>query len=156
MLGETSQVQQLHIALGAGPSEALGEEVRLQRDALGGDVHPKLGLPWLRYGSALLREVEESVAGAETLGERAEELDEDLEVAWGHRPGKRWRQRGHREQLGGFQGYDSRDTTGGGHVRGKTGKTDMTSKGRATAQDHYCTQSESSTRFRIEEKWLFG
>ncbi|CAL1135965.1 unnamed protein product [Cladocopium goreaui] len=44
-------------------SEVLGEEVRFQRDALGCDVHPDLGKPWFRYGSALLKEIEESVTG---------------------------------------------------------------------------------------------
>ncbi|CAL1135966.1 unnamed protein product [Cladocopium goreaui] len=86
-------------------SEVLGEEVRFQRDALGCDVHPDLGKPWFRYGSALLKEIEESVTGEGVPGgpdsaevaeevilgsldgpdescERLEELEEDLEVAW--------------------------------------------------------------------------
>eukprot|EP00913_Durusdinium_trenchii_P024962 g23429.t1 len=92
--------------------EARAEEVQRLRDALGSDVHPQLGLPWLRYGSALLRMTERGIAGEEQKARSAEaslqdrliwafgllgtacggeescarasyeELEEDLEVAW--------------------------------------------------------------------------
>ena len=78
--------------------EALAEEVRVQRDAVGSDVHPQLGVPWLKYGCALLREIEARVTGGRDSGgsdeilladmdapdvcERYEEIEDDLEVAW--------------------------------------------------------------------------
>ncbi|CAJ1361500.1 unnamed protein product, partial [Effrenium voratum] len=97
--------------LGEGTVEALGEAMRGERDRLGTDVHPELGVHWwwpgttfltstrevqvprLRYGSALLRHVE-GMTGQEmetapalgtadvSAGSTYEEMEEDLEVAW--------------------------------------------------------------------------
>ncbi|CAJ1361502.1 unnamed protein product, partial [Effrenium voratum] len=83
--------------LGEGTVEALGEAMRGERDRLGTDVHPELGVHWLRYGSALLRHVEgmtgqemetapalgtADVSAGMLRGSTYEEMEEDLEVAW--------------------------------------------------------------------------
>eukprot|EP00931_Biecheleriopsis_adriatica_P043384 TRINITY_DN24805_c0_g1_i1.p1 TRINITY_DN24805_c0_g1~~TRINITY_DN24805_c0_g1_i1.p1 ORF type:complete len:275 (+),score=73.29 TRINITY_DN24805_c0_g1_i1:32-826(+) len=98
-----ADLQSLRCSSPEAAAEALGEAVRREVDALGSDVHPKLGPLWLEYGCTLLELVErgadesdregEGVSKAESEastdtgakpqeGDSGEDVDGDLQVAW--------------------------------------------------------------------------